>query len=506
MKNKKILGLIVGIILIFVITPYFIGNIAKKNFTELAKEISQIPGYSLEIQTYDQGWFSARAVISYGFDEHTLNILGASIDEQEDFDKDAYDFLKDGFVFDITIAHGPVTFQNGVNFALMSLSGTLQDIDHPEYYAIKENNSLASIFDIFASVSYLGNINFTASIPAFKTDNASEMAKNKNLKQIKMNFEGMNFQGNINSAIDEYTASFNLSGLSFQTSDASLSLKDIKGHANGYKVNELLWLGKGSTKLGHINFSEPMKNISFLVNDITSEYNLDKESETALTMYFSTRVSGFTSQARVSDFASQAIELKNIIVDMNINHISLEAITDYARSIQDSYQSQDGKTPTAEQTAANIQNIAARAGEKILKGSPELVINKLDFLMNDGFYKSRGILSFDGTTFENIAELSDPVALNKRLTITSNIAFDTPLAKAIATITLKKQLAAGGVDVASMPSEQIDQMINVQVTTALQTFINQGYLTQDGEEYSLDLVVKDGVRLINGKPLAIPGM
>ncbi|VAX04866.1 hypothetical protein MNBD_ALPHA03-1596 [hydrothermal vent metagenome] len=497
MKNKKILSIVVGIIFIFAILPYFIGNIAKKNVAALAEEISQIPGYSLEIQTYDQGWFSSRAVVSYGFDEHTLNILGASIDEQKAFDKDAYDFLKKGFIFDIAIAHGPVTFQNGVNFALMSLSGTLQDIDHPEYYAIKENNSLASIFDLFASVSYLGNINFTASIPAFKTDNASEMAKDKNLKQIKMNFQGMNFQGNINSAIDEYTASFNLSGLSFQTSDASLSLKEISGHADGYKVNELLWLGKGSTKLDHINFSEPIKNISFLINNITSEYNLDKESETALTMYFSTKV---------SDFTSQAIELKNIIVDMNINHISLEAITDYARSIQDSYQNIDGETPTAEQTAVNIQNIAARAGGKILKGSPELVINNLDFLMNDGFYKSKGILSFDGTTFENLAQLSDPIVLNKKLTVTSNITFDTALAKAIATIALKQQLAAGGVDVASMPSEQINQMINVQTTTALQTFINQGYLTQDGEEYSLDLEVKDGVRLINGKPLAIPGM
>jgi len=496
-KNKKILGLVVGIILIIVITPYFIGNIAKKNVAELAKEISQIPGYSLEIRTYDQGWFTSRAVISYGFDEHTLNILGASIDEQEEFDKDTYEFLKDGFVFDITIAHGPVTFQNGVNFALMSLSGTLQDIDHPGYYAIKENNSLASIFDLFASVSYLGNINFTASIPAFKTDNASEMAKDKNLKQIKMDFHGMNFQGNINSAIDEYTASFNLSGLSFQTSDASLSLKDIKGHADGYKVNELLWLGKGSTNLGHINFSEPIKNISFLINDITSEYNLDKESETALTMYFS---------AKVSDFISQAIEVNNIIVDMNINHISLEAITDYARSIQDSYQNLDDEMPTPEQTAANLQIIAARIGEKILKGSPEIIINNFDFFMNDGVFKSDGKLSFDGSELENVAQLSDPLVLNKKLVVTSHITFDAALAKAIATIGLKQQLTAGGMDMASMPPEQIDQMINTQVTTALQTFINQGYLTQDGETYSLDLEVKDGVRLINGKSLAIPGM
>ncbi|MCF6214641.1 MAG: YdgA family protein [Emcibacter sp.] len=497
MKNKKILGLVVGVILIFAIMPYFIGNMAKKNVAELAEEISQIPGYSLKIQTYDQGWFSSRAVVSYGFDEHTLNILGASIDEQEELDKDVYDFLKKGFIFDIAIAHGPVTFQNGVNFALMSLSGTLQDIDHPEYYAIKENNNLISLLDIFASVSYLGNINFKASVPAFKADNASKIAEDEASKHVSINFKGMNFQGNINSAIDEYTASFNLSGLSFQTSDAGLSLEEISGHADGYKVNELLWLGKGSTKLGHINFSEPVKNISFLLNNITSEYNLDKENETALTMYLS---------AKVSDFTSQAIGLKNIIVDMNINHINLEAITDYAKSIQDSYQNLDGETPTAEQTAANIQNIAARTGEKILKSSPELIINKLDFLMNDGFYKSKGKLSFDGTELENISQLSDPVALNKRLTITSHITFDTALAKAIATIGLKQQLTAGGVDMANMPPEQIDQMINVQTTTALQTFINQGYLRQDGEEYTLDLELKDGVRLINGKPLAIPGM
>ncbi len=497
MKNKKILSLIVGVILIFAIMPYFIGNMAKKNIAELAKEISQIPGYILEIQTYDQGWFSSRAVVSYGFDEHTLNILGASIDEQEGFDKDTYEFLKKGFTLDITIAHGPVTLQNGVNFALMSLSGTLQDIDHPEYYAIKENNNLISLFDIFASVSYLGNINFTASVPAFKADNASETAEDETVKHVRMNFQGMNFQGNINSAIDEYTASFSFPGLSFQTSEGSLSLTEISGHADGHKVNELLWLGKGSTNLGHINFSETVKNISFSLNNITSEYNLDKESETALTMYFATKV---------SDFTSPDIELKNIIFDMNVNHLSLNAITDYARSIQDSYQTLDGETPTAEQTAANLQIIAARAGEKILKGSPEIIINNLDFLMNDGVFKSDGKLSFDGSELENIAQLSDPLVLNKKLVVTSHITFDTALAKAIATIGLKQQLTAGGMNMASMPPEQIDQMINTQVTTALQTFINQGYLTQDGEKYSLELEVKDGISLINGKPLAIPGM
>ena len=493
MKNKKTLGIVISVILIFAILPYFVGNIAKENIAEQAEKISQIPGYALEIRNYDQGWFTSSAVVSYGFDAHTQNILEASIDEKDPFDKDIYELLKKGLVFDITVAHGPITFQNGVNFALLTLVGRFQDIDNADYKNILANNNLASLLDIFSSVSYRGNTTIKATAPAFKADDAKTA--------VNLIFSGMELQAIINAQQDKYDVIFNFAGSDIQSPKANLSLQGITAQATGTRMNDSLWLGKGSFSVGHFKSETAISGPAISFYNFSNEYDLSKESDTTLTMRLQSKVGRFVANEDIQD-----TELKEITLDFTLNHLNSEAITDYVKSVQESYQTLSDETPTAEQTAENIQIITTRTGEKILKGSPELVINKLGFLMNDGFYKSEGKLSFDGTDLENIAQLSDPQALNKKLAITSNVTFNMSLVKLIVKFRLKQRLATSGTDVASMPPEQIDQMVNVQAIAILQTFINQGYIMQNGEEYTLNFEMTDGNKLFNGKPLAIPGM
>jgi len=489
-KNKKILGFLAIFLLILVVAPYFIGNKAKALLEKQAIQISELPGYKLEIRTYDQGWFSSHAEVFYGFDEHTLNILEASIDKKYSFDKSTYKLLKNGFIVDVTVAHGPITFQNGVNFALLTLAGRLQDMDYADFNDTMTKNNLDSMFDLFTSVSYGGTTTIKATVPAFK--------ENDPKIEIGVIFSGMELQATLNAQQDEFGIFFNFPGLEILSPNGDLSLHGITGQATGTKMNDFLWLGKGNFSLGHFKIENSTDGLTLSLNNFSNDYDLSKESDTTLTMRLQSKAGSF-----VANEDGQDVELADITLDFTLNHLNSEAITDYIKSIKQSYQLTE---QTQEQTTANLQAIAARIGEKLLKDSPEMIVTDLGFLMGGGFLKSEAKLSIDGDGLENIQQLSDPIALNKRLVLQVNIKFDKAIANAMTAIGLKKQMAAGGADLASMPKAQRDQMINLQTSTALQTFINQGYLTQEGEIYSLHFDMKNGQRLVNGKPLAIPGM
>lgn len=487
MKNKKRLSIALVIILIFGIAPYFMGNMAKENIEKHAAQTSQIPGYILEIRDYDQGWFTSRATLSYGFDGHTLN----SMKNSENLDQDFFEMLSEGLIFDVTVFHGPVTFQNGVNFASLTLSGKIQDIDHQAYRDFMAKANIDSLASIFVSVSYGGTTSITVESAPFSVD-YSEISG----KRVTVDSAGIEMQATINAALDEYAIKARMDKLAMTFEEGSIVFDQMTIQSNGNKINDFLWAGNGTTFIGKFNITAPDTG-SFSLTDFTGHYDLSKESDTALAL-------GFT--LNMANITADKVILNDIHLDLDLNHLDLDALTYYVKFMKESYRPRNGEIPTPEQTAANIQSLTPHVGQRLIQGSPELVINKFNFLMADGFYKSNGTLSIDGDDLDTIDQLSDPTALNQRLAANVNIKFNKALAEALTAIGLKKQLAAGSVNINSIPSEQLDQMIAVQSSVALQAFITQGYIQLDGEEYSVHFDMKNGQRLINGKPLPIPGL
>ncbi|MBL4645445.1 MAG: YdgA family protein [Rhizobiales bacterium] len=487
MKNKKLLSLGLIVVLFLGITPYFVGNMARGNIEKQAALLSQIPGYTLKIHAYDQGWFTSHVAISYGFDEHTLNILKDS----KDVDQNFFDLLNRGLTLDLTVAHGPVTFQNGLNFALLTLSGKLQDIDNEAYREFKAKTKIDSLAKTFVSVSYGGTTSIKAHSPSFKADYTAISGK-----KLIIHSAGMEMQATINAALDEYDADMHMDELSMEIDDSTIVLNKMNIRTSGFRINDYIWSGKGSTSIGKFSIISP-KDLSFSLRNLNTDYNFSRESDAAL---------AFHGTFNVKTINANKTDLKDIQLSFDLKHLDIEALIDYVKSIKGAYQSQNEEIPTPEQTAANIQVITTRVGQKLIKGSPELIVHNLNFLIGEGYFESDGKMSINGKDLDNIELLSDPVTLNKRLAATVKIKFNEALARALTTIGVEAQLAAGGVSVNSLPTEQLEQMINVQTSAALQTFIAQGYIQLKDDVYSAHLHMKDGQGLINGKPLPIPGL
>lgn len=490
MNNKKVIGLLLGGVIFFGGAPYLLGNMARDNLEQQAVRISEIPGYKAKVISYDQGWFSSRAVLSYGFDEHTLTAMRDSTGEQTPEGQEVFSLLETGLSFDIEIAHGPVSFQNGIKFALMTLEGKLNDIDHEAFATFKEKADVDSLMHLAAQVSYAGNSTITVNSPGFKVDYPTASGQ-----IMAIDYAGMDIKATIPAQMDHYDASFQINQFSIESTTVNLALGKITGIAKGQKINEHLWLGSGTTSFSEMTIKGPTG--SFNLTDLNSDYALEQESDEALM---------FNGIFTAKEFTAPDLSVTDFTLDFTASHLDLAAITDYVKSIQELYNTEGETQPTAQEVAAKTQIIVARVGEQLIKGSPEVLVKKLGFHMGDGFLKGTSSLNINGENLDSIQQLSTPLELNKRLLVETNITFDKPLAVAIMTLTMKQQMAAAGMDISAMPPAQLQQTVMVQTSTMLQQLVNQGYFVQDGENFMTHFEMKDGQRLINGKPLALPGL
>ncbi|MCF8473695.1 MAG: YdgA family protein [Emcibacter sp.] len=491
MKNKKLIGLLAIIMGLLLIAPYFTGNMAKETVEKQAEEISKIPGYVFKVISYDKGWFTSHVIMNYGFDEHTLNILEKSAEKGNDVDQQTMKALKDGITFDVTVAHGPVTLQNGLNFALLTLSGSLKDIDHEIYRDIKERTKINSPLTIFASVSYGGETTLNVQSPAFDIDYIDNITAEK----FTLNFGGIFAKTHINSHFDQFESNLEIPHAQFTMPTGNISLEGMNAISNGIKVNDYLWLGNGNFSLKNLNFVEQKNDISFSLNDFNTTYNLNKESDKNL---------AFQSNLNAENIKENDINLEKFHLDFSLSQLDIDAVTDYVKSINEAYQTAENMTQTAEQTSEKIVEIVKRVGDNLLKSSPKFIVHDLSFMMGNGIFKSDGKLFLNNENLENIPPLSDPsaiMALNKNINLSIFIAFDKTIAKSLAAIALKRQLTAGGVDMDKMPQEQFDQMIELQTSAALQNFTNLGYLIMNGEDYTTSFKMEKGQRSFNGKLL-----
>tara|TARA_R110002096_G_scaffold113779_4_gene247131 strand:- start:2547 stop:4034 length:1488 start_codon:yes stop_codon:yes gene_type:complete len=489
-NNKKVIGLLLAGVVFFGGAPYLVGDMARNTLQQQAEQISEIPGYALNIKSYDQGWFTSHAVITYGFDQHTLNIMQKDTADKSPEDDALLSLLKEGLTFDLNIAHGPVTFQNGINFALMTLDGKLQDINHEAYKTFKQKAQINSLMQLAAKVSYGGSTTIEMNSPAFKAD-YSDIAG----QRLIIAYDGMTASTTINAAMDKYDAHVTLNKMNLENDKVKVVMGLIQADVSGDKLNDHLWLGKGTTTFTEMMIMMPTGNLQ--LKNLYSEYDLAKESEKALTL---------KALLSSKEFSIPQLSLKDVTLDIEANHLDLAAVTDYVKSIQALYKTEDGSPPTEQEIAVKTQRIATRVGEQLIKGSPEIIIKKLDFSMGNGRLQGTSKLNINGENLQNIKVLSDPVALNKRLINTTDITFDKPLATAIMELTMKQQMAAAGMDLSALPPEQLSQTVKVQTSMMLQQMVNQGYFTQNGDTFNSHFEMKDGKRLINGKQLALPGM
>ncbi|WP_138380214.1 YdgA family protein [Luteithermobacter gelatinilyticus] len=490
-KRLTLTSLLGVVVIILGVLPYFFGDKARETLEQQAAVISDIPGYALVIKDYEQGWFTSHVVFNFGFDAHTIEIMEES-EAQNDAERVLLDLLKAGADFEATVAHGPVTFQNGLNFALLSLEGRLKDIDSQLYQDFRKLAGVPNFLNFHTVIAYNGVTTADVTSPAFK----AALPTNQE-QQITIESGGLTSHTTVNADVTHYVTEAKMPLFKFEATEGGIMLKDMYLSMQADRLNDYLWLGQGETEIGEITALVAGKS-SFSLKNLKTTHEINRESDDTL-------------QASLKMTLSQAgaggNNVTDGILDLTFNRLDIDGLTRYVEEIQAISLTEDDQPPlTEEEIAQKTMDIISRTGFLLAQRSPEMSINSLKFKFGEGNFAGIGTVALKGEGLKKLETLNDPQTLLSRLAVDLTAGFDQALAEAIVTIGMKQQMAGTGIDMSHLPEEQLQQAVNIQTTLMLQTYVNQGLIVVDEENglYNAHIEIKNGQQLINGKPLDIP--
>ena len=501
MTKKRIIwaSVVVILVIIFGILPKFFGDMARQKIDEQIKIASDIPGYKMEISEYDQGWFSSRIVFSFGYDEHMLEILAKSEDKSK-LDDTLLEFFKNGLHFESTVAHGPITFQNGVNFALLTSKSHLKDFENEGYLAFKQQAGIDHLLEEFSTVSYFGTINSHFFMPAFS------MVEEKEGGAIStVNVGGLEGKIEAPGDLSSYELDIVFRGASVVDANSTLEFGEMVLKGDAKKLNDYIYLGEGETTLDSIVYSSTTQ-APFELKNLKMTYDMEQDSATDLSAEL--KLSLDRMVGRDGNLATDEFIIEEVEIDLKASRLHIEALTDYVKGVQESSRLMYGAEDPEEQQAyaREVLEIINAAGQKLLLNSPELDIRDLDFKFNGGSFDSDGTVTVNAEGLEDANLLSVPQELTKRLSLDANARFDQALAEAFVIMGMTKQAAAAGMDISAMPPEQLKQAVSVQTTLMMQAYVQQGLIVAGDKEntFKTRIQIKDGQQLINGKAIQLP--
>ncbi|WP_321389682.1 DUF945 family protein [Emcibacter sp.] len=499
MNKKRIIWASVGVVLVIIlgILPWFFGNMAHNKLEEQAATISEIPGYALTIREYDQGWFSSRALITYGFDQHMLDILEQS-EQKSEMDQMMLELFRTGAEFEVDIAHGPVTFQNGISFALLSADGSLKGFDTDGYRDFQAQAAVPGFLNVEAEVSYLGATTLDMTSPKF-----TAVVTNDKGQEITITSGGLATKTTFSADITHYDTEGEMPLFTVTGTGETFILKKLSFEGSGDKVNDFIWLGEGETELGELSLTGPQG--SFVASNFEIEYDLEQAGDNNIDFGMTLRLPQFLFAP--DDNKITGLDLKDILVDMSLNRLDEGALTDYVKGIKQLTNNMNVGSPE-EQQQIQMQTLQVinDAGRRLLLNSPELDIRELAFKMDGGSFDGDGMVKINAEGLDNAMILSMPGELTKRLDLDLTARFDQPLAEAFVLMGMKKQMAATGIDMGFMPPEQLKEAVSIQTSLMLQTYAQQGLIVAGEEKntYQTRIQIKDGQQMVNGKAIQLP--
>ncbi|WP_417318958.1 YdgA family protein [Emcibacter sp.] len=502
MNKKRIVWASAGgaiLVVIFGILPWFFGNMAHKKLEEQAVVVSKLPGYTLTIQEYDQGWFSSRAVFNLGFDEHMLEVFEKS-ENKDNMDRTIMELFRHGMVFETDIAHGPVTFQDGINFALLTSKSNLQDFDTESFRIFKENSRIEYLLQGFSRVTYFGTIEGTFSSPAF-----SSRFTNPKGQEIVIDFGGFEGETTMEADLSYYDLEAVMPGVTISSQDGSFTIWTIRMEAEAERLNDYLWLGEGETSMKSVEFSAPGK-APFNLDKLKITYDMKKESDKDLSFALAFTIDKIAGKESAE--ATDEIIIEDIELDTVAHRLEIGALTEYVKGVQEvsslMYQTTSPEEQKAQAEA--LAQVIGSAGQKLLLNSPELEIKALDFKFNGGSFDGDGVAKINAEGLTDAQALAVPEELTRRLDLDLTARFDQPLAEALVLMGMKKQMAASGMDMSALPPEQVKEAVGVQTSMMLQVYVQQGLIVAGEKEntFKSRIQIKDGQQMVNGKAIQLP--
>ncbi|KTD33160.1 putative membrane protein YdgA-like protein [Legionella nautarum] len=496
---KKFTGLVIILVVLLLGSYYGMGYLTEKQVKEDLKTVNQSNGLTVNLEGYNRGWFTSKAILNWGL--HIPAHVVSSADGQSETVA-AQDFQ---MKMPLTIHHGPVIFADkSVKFGL---GYAHTELLLPEKFAQQFNNAFSSEstqpkLDLSLFVSYLLNTNIDASVPAFKL-----IAKQGN---GQLDWLGMTSSTSLSPDMKKVSGNITVDGLRIAKGPIKTDMSSVTSEYNLHKTSSGLYLGDASLSFPSLVITNNDKKIFELAQfDVHSDTNIE---EGLFNSHFKSSIEKIATNDKTYGPGRLEVAIRNLDADA------------LARINQQANQLQQG--PDAQRQQALLA-ILPELPQLFSKGA-EFEVTELNFVMPQGTIEGNLMVSLPKSATTNPFELIQKIQGNGKLKVPSvvvkELISESIRQKMLAApqppqtiqqgIVQQMQQQAGTAPAGSSnnatPPATIDlnavaQQASAAADKQIATMIQSGVLAVQGNDYVIEANLNQGQLMVNGKPFN-PGM
>lgn len=472
--KKVILVLVVLIALLALGLPRIIGGSTQSNLEAHIARLDENPMLAIRVAEYDRGWFSSRARVEISLDENYIAMMAAGAQTDADVDADITEMLAEQAIsVEVDLAHGPIAVADGVYFGMSKIHARLDDSD-PTVAMITDELGMPYLAELDGRVSYGGTFSFTSNIPPIEYLDESG----------QLSFSGLTVDGTLSGP--DLRLDGNAERLLVDADGATATIEDFTLAADSQRINHLLWAGDFSATLGRVSIVESLTGSGAVEIDglrMDGDVDVDETGELldATVTYAADGVSVPQEELALSD-SEFTVRFENL---------SVQALTDY----YDIVLNMDVTDPAA--AAMALPPVLGRLLEK----NPSVAFDPIRFTLNDeSFVAGVSLRTVNGG--QGGIDLSNPMVLLGMFEASATLTAAKPLLERLATQAALAQL--GTLDESQIPPDQDpESMAEAQTQLMIATFLGQGYIIDDGQNYTTEIEYSNGEVRVNGMPLPL---
>lgn len=441
---KKLLGILVIVLAaVCLISPKIIAGQYQKQLESFIAYLNQSAGYHAKIESMDNSWFGSKANISVEVDPSTID------------PNSAIGPIKANIVLDTH--YGPLLFNKQSLIGLYSTQASIPADKARDTLVWDDNKPL---YQLNITRGLTGNLTLADAMPSI-TNKDKTLSFSGYSGSGESKNDTLHYQGSLKNIDVSGKQPASLKDLALQfTMDTSGDLS-----SGGLRDSDM------TLKVGDIQVASQMAIKGLSIN---THSDLDKK----------TQLGDIKISYGAESFSLPSVQVTNLSLVTELKNLNSGVLTKIYKELNNT---PDGTDPTNQKTLAVLQDNLG----PFLASKPEFNISDFSGTLPEGSFKS--------SLTSKLADINDPKVENlfnpqfwKYYTISkANILLDSPVADKLA-----QQFVANQAQV----PVQLPQ-VKQQAQMVLASFIKQGLIKKEKDQYRTDITMKNGQLSINNIPL-----
>lgn len=447
-----------------VIAPTFIKPEAQQHLANWQQHVNDQPGYTLEMNQVDDGWFGATydATLTMDLDVYAPEL--ANLTENGSLTIPAQ----------VQSAYGPVFFNGAAGVGLANVHVQVDASKLPEYV---QWDRTQPFYQIDVKQGFGGGFSYTDSVVGFEVlDDASS---------DKVVFSGYQGSGVYQSGKLEATGQVDniaIEGMMPAT------LENYRIDFTTDTPMEEFFSGKMVDYTLHSTLERfdmvDLISVSDISSDISSK--LDAEQQQA-NLLLETQI----DKVDVTDL----YEAENVLLTMEVNNISAEFMQRYNEFVSETL---------TEASADHEQLMKQFLRDNLalaLAPNPEFNISTFSAEFDDGSFEFGAHSQVAAQQPLDVNQLfNNPMYLAQQVQADASLQIDQELLQGLTKQYLEQQLQPN-LDMGYMSQEEFDQAVAASTEQVIQSFVAQGLLEQRDDVYVSNFVMNNGEMTLNGSAM-----